>query len=274
MSLSATFDADNAVVHLVASTWGATVAYAVVDRFDGEATTPTLVRGGANYPIATGQTLVLDDREFPAGVDLHYRVRAYTAAGVEVPTYSYTATVTLPEVDQVWLRAPLLPFLDRPVTVIGFGEVERPARGAVLEILSRRLPIALTDVRGSRRYNLTLRAADLAEREDLETFLSFGSVVYLLVPDGCAVPASGYFQVGDLTVARAGRQAPEGRVWYLTLPLVEVAAPDYAVLGSTITWAGVQGGWATWGAVLADTDVATWLALGQYVSAPEDEVVG
>lgn len=270
MGLTATYDAPVATVHLVGTVWGATVASVTVQRFDTAVlTNPQTVRGGVSVPMATGQTLRLDDREFTPDVLNTYRVTAYTAGGVAVPASTYTATVT-PTLTSVWLRSPTRPFLDQPVTVTDFSEVSRPARGQVFEVLGRRLPVAVTEVRGSRRFDLVLRAANTDAVEALALFVSFGDTVHLHTPAGCLVPSSGHFHVGDVSERRPPKHDAQAR--YFTLPLVEVDGPDPTIVGSTVTWAGVVSAYATWADVVAAK--VTWLALLQSISAPADEVVG
>lgn len=270
MSLSATYTPATATVHLLGTAWGATVTHVVVDRFNTAVlTNPQVVRGGVSIPMVTGQTLRLDDREFTPGVVNTYRVRAYNASNVEVPTYSYTTTIN-PTLTELWLRSPVRPFLDQPVVVTDWSEVSRPSRGAVYEVLGRRLPVAVTEVRGSRRFDLTLRAADTAAVAELALALSFGDTMYLHVPAGCLVPSSGHFHVGDVGERRPPKHDSQAR--YFTLPLTEVDAPDPSITGSTVTWAGVVSAYATWADVIAAR--ATWLALMQSISAPADEVVG
>lgn len=271
MSLSATYLPDLSRVALTGTTWGATVTYVVVDRFDTVTlTNPEVVRGGAHVEISTGDTLLLDDYEFTPGVVNTYRVRAYNASDVEVPTYSYTATVT-PTLDAVWLKSIARPFLNRAVQVVDFSDVELPARGGLFEVLGRRAPIAVSDVRGSRRYTLTLRAATVEEARAIELFLSFGDVLLVHVPDDCPVPRSMFAAAGDVTIGRAGsRHDTEQR--YIAIPLTEVAAPAADLVGYTVTWAGIVAGFTDWAEVL--TDFPTWADVLQYVSAPEDEVVG
>lgn len=271
MSLSATYLGDLSRVALSATTWGATVTYVVVDRFDTAVlTNPETVRGGAHIPISTGDTLLLDDYEFTPGVENTYRVRAYNASNVEVPTYSYTATVT-PVLTEVWLKSIARPFLNQPVQVVDFSEVELPARGATFEILGRRAPIAVTDVRGSRRFVLVLRAQSILDADAIELALSFGDVMLIHVPDDAPLPRSVYAQIGNVSIARAGsRHDTQQR--YITIPVTEVAAPAAALVGSTATYGGLAVAFGTYADLTAA--FATYLDLAQYVAAPDDEVVG
>lgn len=272
MALVATYDGDLARVQLVGTTWGATVAYVVVDRFDNaQLTNPTVVRGGSRVPMTAGQTLRIDDYEFNPGVLNTYRVRAYNASDVEVPTYSYTQTIT-PNLGTIWLKSPVYPFLNRPVTVVDFSAVATPARGGVMEVLGRRDPVAVTEVRGSRRYELVLRAADADEVDAINLALSFGLTVFLHVPAGCAVPASMHAWVGDVTTQRPDGAKHDTAVRYVTVPLVECAPPDPAIVGSTATYGGLASAFATYADLAAA--LPTYLDVATYVSAPDDEVVG
>lgn len=277
MSVTPTYDASAGRVRVVVTALPANPAgtnYAVLDRFDTAALTGGVtVRGGAEVDVpttagATG-TFTIDDYEFEPDVALTYRVRTYSAAHALLQTQTGTVTAALA---QVWLKSPTRPFLNRPVTVVDFGDVTSPARGGVLEVVGRRLPVAVTEVRGSRRYDLVLRAVDRAEADAIELFLSFGDVVYVQVPAACSVPRSMYAFVGDSAARRAARH--DSPVRYVSLPLTEVDAPDPTIVGFTITWAGVQSTWATWADLLADPAVPTWLDVQQYVADPNDEITG
>lgn len=270
MSASATYESTLSRVQIGATTWGATVTYATVTRYTNAAlTNGEFVRGGTHIPISTGQTLRLDDYEFTPGVLNTYRVRAYNASNVEVPTYSYTATIT-PALDGIWLKSIVRPFLNRRVTVSGFDGLQLPARGTTFQVVGRRDEVAITEVRAGRRYSLALRAVDLAEAEALEVMLSFGDVMLVHVPDGCVVPRSMYAFVGDVSIERGPKHDTEVR--YLSLPLTEVAAPAAQLVGYTATYGGLAAAFATYAALAAA--LPTYLDVAQYVAAPSDEVVG
>ena len=239
---------------------------------DGETPTiphATYVRGG---DVGAVTSAVIHDYEFAPGVTNRYQLYTRDALGVSLGSIGATPTYTTPPADGVWLKSIARPFLNRQVTVIDFGAVSSPARGGVIEVAGRRLPVAVTEVRGSRNYELVLRAADRAEADALELFLSFGDVVFVQVPADCTVPRSLYAHVGNTSAVRAG--AHDSEVRYFSLPLTEVDAPDPSIVGYTITYGGVQAAWATYGDILADAAVPTYLALLQYVSSPSDEIVG
>lgn len=226
----------------------------------------TTVRG-ASALIPSASAVAADDYEFPVGVLVTYRARGYTAGGALIGTATTTIT---PAPAGVWLKNATRPYLNRVVTVHQYSDVDRPARGGVLEVIGRRDPVAVTDVRGSRRFDLTLRADTTDEVEALELALSFGDPVYLQPPAGSPVPGPLHAFVGDVTTGKGGEHQLEMR--FLTLPLTEVEAPDSSIVGASITWAGVTAAYASWSAVTAAR--ATWLALMESVSTPADEVVG
>lgn len=274
MPFTATYDATRSEVALAASgvaVLPATTASIVIDRYGTAVlTNPVAVRGGAQA-ATTASTIALKDREFVPGVVNTYRLRAYNgAAGTGTLLATTTATVT-PAPTATWLRSPTRPFLDQAVTVVEASDLGLPARAGTFEVLGRRLPVALTEVRGSRRYSLTLATMTAAERAALELFFSFGDVVLFQPPAGCDLPGPLYAAVGDVTVTRGGNGHASLRR-YFVLPLVEVAAPDASIVGATITYAGAASTWPTYTAMNAAT--ASYAALAAYVAAPLDEVVG
>lgn len=267
MALVLTYNSDLGRVEAVASGFGAGTVRGELVRFDaGALTNAETVRGGIFDPLAPADTARVSDYEYAPGELNTYRFTTYNISDAVVTTFTQTIT---PDNTSTWVKSPVRPFLNRTVTVLDFGEVSAPARGGVFEIKGRRLPIAVTEVRGSRRFTLELAAATQTEAEEIERVLAFGDVLYLQPAAGCPVPGPLYAQVGDLTTARRSLRGPRR---YLTLPLIEVAAPAAEVVGYTIDWAGVVDTWATWADV--QTDSASWLALMQYVADPADVIVG
>jgi phosphoribosylformylglycinamidine (FGAM) synthase PurS component len=265
LGLTAVYDPVLARVRLAGSGLPYNVTRVEVWRYDTATLTNAVLVRGSGLAAGPGDVIRVDDYEFAAGVANTYELRAYAGS-----TLLGTARVLItPALGSVWLKNVARPYLNRAVTVTGFSDVAMPARGAVFEVLGRRDPIAVTEVRGSKRFELELMAADAAEAEAIELALSFGDTLFLHVPAGCGVPGSMHAFVGDVTVARRAQRAVRR---YLTLPLTQVAAPAGAVVGSTVTWQGVLSAYPTWADLLAAK--ASWLDVLQSVSAPADEVVG
>jgi len=198
-----------------------------------------------------------------------YALYSFNAAGVSLDVVGSTPESTTPAMGSVWLKNVARPFLNRVITVVGFSDITRPARGGVVEPMGRRLPVAITEVRGSRRYELLLRAATAAEVDALALVFSFGDTVHVHVPLDCPVPG-GHFFLADVTERRPPKHDSVAR--YFSLPLTEVDVPDASIIGYTATIAGIVAAFATCADVLAA--FATCLALLEFVSAPDDETVG
>lgn len=182
-----------------------------------------------------------------------------------------------PMQDTAWLKFPLRPFLNREISLCNWGDEVDGERGAIFEILGRRLPIAVTELQMSRAFPIVVKAVDSDEMEAIKLALSFGDVIFLQTPGPTVVctlarrsyPEQGYFKVGTVTRSRP----VDGRaLWMLDIPLREVAPPDPTIPGSGVTWDGIVAAFATWNDVIAQ--FATWNDVLAYISDPEDEVVG
>lgn len=206
----------------------------------------------------------VDDYTFAPGVVNHYRLRL-EAVGSTVAIY--TDSVTAPDIDAVWVKNVAFPFLNLTVVVADYGDVQRPARGAMFDVVGASDPVAVTDVRGSRNYDLQVLTASIADAEEFDQVLSQGGVVYVQTPEDCDVP-DGHYRVGDTTQARMARKSKR-RVF--TLPLTGVRPPAGSVVGVTITCQAVANRYATC-QDLFDTGMTCDQVL-DLVADPEDLVV-
>jgi hypothetical protein len=209
-------------------------SYAVVDRTTNDVTYTT-VRGATAVPITTGCELArtVDDYEFPVGDEITYRVRAYNADGSVAVTTLCTITINL---DVVWIKSIGRPFLNQRVNcVLNPSPITRPARNGVFDVIGRSFPIAVTDVRGSRRVTV-------------------------------------YAVIDDTTESRPVLNRRCSNDWRLyELPSIEVAAPTADVVGATSTWQTVVTTYATWADVLAAHD--TWADLLELVGDGSEVIV-
>lgn len=262
MSLTATYIDDRGRVHLAATSLGASATHAVFDR-TVNAINYTTVRGATETPVVS-QAAVTDDHEFPAGQLITYRVRSYNGSNVLQQTFTTTITVDLTD---VWIKVPAAPVLNRTVVVTEVGDVSRPARGAVFQVVSRTNPVAVSAVRGSRQFSIEVMTVGEAETNDFDLLLTSGVPIFLHVPSGFPVP-SVYAFVGD-TGEVQGARGDEAK--FFTLPLTVVDAPDASVVGSSYVIANVIADYATISAMIADN--ATIYDLLQRVGDPEDIVV-
>lgn len=192
--------------------------------------------------------------------------------------YAFLGTASVTPVQLTpWLKFPLRPFLNLPITLCNWGDEERPARGQIFDVLGRRLPIAVTEVRGSRHFPIIIKAVDSDAEDLLALSLSFGDTIFLQTPGPTLVcglnrrsyPEQGYFYVDDMT---SGRPIDGVATWVVTLPLIEVAPPDPSVGGANSTWQGIINAFATWQDVI--NFFPTWTDVLNYISNPIDEIVG
>ena len=192
--------------------------------------------------------------------------RAATAVFRHAMTSQSSAPIT-PDLGTVWLKNLSRPYLNRPVTVTDWGDVEREARNGVFSIVGRTMPVAVTDLRLSRTVELVLTTPTLAEAEELDLCLASGDPILVHVPADCPIPGM-YAVVGNVAISR---REPRSARRYLTLPLTEVAAPGPDVVGATNTWSSVLATYATWADLIAANP--TWQDLLDGVADPEDVVV-
>jgi hypothetical protein len=172
-----------------------------------------------------------------------------------------------PETYEIWLKSPARPFLNQPVTCVGFSDVERSDRGAEHEVVNRTLPIAVTEVGGSRRFALELYAASVDQAQVLDYALAAGDVLYVQTPAGCRVPG-GYVRVRGSSQRRVSQR---GASRVFTLPCVEVAAPGPDIGGAEGTWASVLAAYGGWAAVKAA--FPTWADLKALIGDPSEVIV-
>ncbi|MEU0467216.1 hypothetical protein ABZ215_24715 [Amycolatopsis sp. NPDC006131] len=157
-----------------------------------------------------------------------------------------TAVVT-PDMQVAWIKNVQRPYLNRAVTVTDWSAITRPARAGIIDVISRSLPVAVTDLRGSKRYTLTITAVDLDVAEDLDLCFSTGEPVLLHVPAGAPFPG-GYYVIGDITMDRHSKRTKRR---FFDLPLTEVAAPAGTIVGSTVLYADILATFATYADLLA-----------------------
>ncbi len=218
----------------------------------------TTVRGGAAVAITVGDTAALDDYEFVPGVINYYRV----TAGADV----FTATIT-PAQSGVWLKSITRPFLNRAVEVVGHGDIRRAARNGIFEVKGRSDPIAVTDVRGSRRWEMTVMAQTVNDADALELVFASGDPLYVQT-DGTRDIPGGYVVVDEVERSRYGTVSARR---YFTLPMRNVAAPGPDVVGATSTWETLVAEFGTWADVLAA--FGTWADVVEHVSDPSVVIV-
>lgn len=181
------------------------------------------------------------------------------------------ASIT-PVLTDIWFKVIAMPFLNRTVYCVPkSGPVKRRARQGIFPIISRSVPVAVTDVRGSREYDLDVITRTTQEYQDFDILLSTGAIIFIHTPPDSSI-ATAYVTVEDVVRTQPLSGSRCGNDWRVfTLPIVEVAAPGASVVGSIGTWQTVVNTYATWSDVISAHP--TWADLLTLVGSPGDVIV-
>lgn len=172
-----------------------------------------------------------------------------------------TATVT-PVPVAVWLKFPTFPGQNTAVVVTDWGDVSRPSRSSVYDIVNRTNPGVVTDVMGSREVTITFRTTTLQDCDGLDARIAAGVPMLLQAPNGTV---DGVFSMYVVATAYSRTRATaHTKARYHAVAFKEVASPAATVAGVTFTWQDVVNTYATWADVIAAK--ATWLDLVNSVS--------
>ena len=175
-----------------------------------------------------------------------------------------------PTLTAAWLKSISRPFLNQTVQLL-YGPthaVTRPARVGVFDIIGRTLPVAVSDVRKSRRWTMLLRTTTQADADALDLILASGDVLFFQAPPACGVISDVYLAVEDVTRSNHPLR-PQRMTW--ELPVIEVAAPGPDVVGTAVTWASVLAAYGTWADVIAAHP--TWSDLLTLIGSPSEVIV-
>lgn len=183
-----------------------------------------------------------------------------------------TANIT-PSLDGPWLKSVSRPFLNIPVDVVASGNrfvVTRPARAGVFDIVGRTYPVAVSDVRKSRRWTMQARTETADDRDHLSLLLASGDVLLVQAPAACdvGIVPTGYVTVGDYD-QELNPLRPLSVLH--TLPCTEVAAPSADVEAAAQTWLTVLANYASWSEVLAAHP--DWADLLTLIGDPSEVIV-
>lgn len=214
----------------------------------------TEVRGG-RVPVTGGEfARIVDDYEYTASAAMEYRVVGLSSPEntTDVVVQEKIITVDLTAVRDTWLKFIASPHRNLPIQLVGWSEIERPARLALYEVKGRRDPIAVTDVHGARRVTIELRTTTTADGDALDEALSAGFPALLHLPSGIAL-SSMYCVVGDYQWSRPARRSLIRR-W--SVQITEVSPPPPSIVGVGRTWQTILDQYASWGELL-DT-FGTW----------------
>lgn len=170
-----------------------------------------------------------------------------------------------PAITSTWLKSIARPFLNREVHVTSWSDIQRQSRAHIHNVIGRRYPVAVTQVRGSRQFEIEVMTRTPAQAEDMDLMLSSGDVLFMHVPLGSNIP-QGFYAVGN-----TNQQRKHGLRQYFTLPMTEVDAPDPSIVGTTVTWTSVLVAYVTWADVVAGE--VDWEDLLENIGDPSEVVI-
>lgn len=185
---------------------------------------------------------------------------AALAFGPTTPTQTGSVTPTL---STGWLKSLSRPFLNTSVVPVKPVPIlETAPRHGVFDVMGRSLPVAVTDVRSSKVYELRVFAETAEERSRIELIVASGDPVFVQLPANSPRPSM-YAVIGNTS------HDPTNDVY--TLPLRQVSAPGADVVGATATWQTVINTYATWADLIAAK--ATWADVLELVASPTEVIV-
>ena len=271
MSLTAVYNGTLSRVELSADSLGATATYAIVESSANQVLWDT-VRGGTAL-LVSSQEAQLDDYEFYADAQTHYRITSFNADDEQQAQFTTSITVDLD--GRVWLKSIKHPNLNQIVTVADYGDIELAGRSFPVPISGRSLPVGLSEVAGGRDHPLVVATDNPAAEAKLMLSLRAGGVWFVHVPtdpptgrEGNALlPGSMHVLIDTARVHRLGGVS---RYQHYVLPLRETAPPAPEIVGTTLAWETVKRLYGSWNAVWAAHQ--SWREVWDLIADPSDVV--
>jgi len=165
-------------------------------------------------------------------------------------------TPTLEDASYVWFKSPGNPALNTTVMMENPITWQRQARMAAYQIVGRRNPVVVSDVRPGRTASLSILIWDEQSNALFDELLDSGFPVLIQAMPGYGVDGNLYLAIQDVEVESAtGAANIPG--WRWTLAVTEVDRPVGGLQGSANgTWQTVYDTFATWQEVFESFD--TW----------------
>jgi hypothetical protein len=154
---------------------------------------------GLDCITLVGNTASTYDTEAPMDIPVYYRLE--DCAGVAASVNSLE--VVVPSGGRFWLKDPLRPYLNVPITLRGdenpctpvlgvyfrsMSEETFPGAGAVQRAVNRRNAVAVVRVRSGYNSTLNLATRTFVDRDAVRDLLSTGDVLFLQSPASYGIP--------------------------------------------------------------------------------------
>ena len=215
----------------------------------------TLVRGASgliDHQVITSDLMVIEDHEAPLNMGVYYVIEQYPPGLLTSSTRtSSTVTVTLADINLVWLKDPSNPQRNMRVMVAKAPDWNRPIDQSSFVIRGRRNKVVFSGTRQGLEGDLAVATRSDQERRSLHLLLDSGNVLLWQAVPGMGVDDM-YVNVGQVPEARFGALAQDvWRTW--TLPLTQADMPVTAGVNGAAgrTWQDVVTEFATCADLLA-----------------------
>lgn len=185
------------------------------------------------------------DNEEPFDVPVRYV--ATTALNVDQAASPW---VTVASDGASWLKAPGVPALNMPITVVSIDDRTRSKPQAVFNIIKRKFPVAVTSKRWAPVMPLKVLTETMDQYNDMVGILDQGSVLLLCTP-GDSRYGNMYVDIGEVGEhSVTDLYGNPATLW--TLPLTQTDRPAGIGSGSAGNeWSDVIATYATWADVIA-----------------------
>lgn len=176
-----------------------------------------------------------------------------------------TNSITPSLAGETWLKFLHRPFLNTVVEPYGELNVTRRSRSGTFDVVGRSYPVSVTDLKGSRQFDLQLKTLTTEDHDRLDLVLSGGDPVFLHAPPTSPLPTL-YADIGDVS-----DESPVPGTHFFKLPLTEVVAPGADIVGATSTYQTIVNNYVSYSEVLSE--FADYQEVLEEVGQPSDIVV-
>jgi hypothetical protein len=185
-----------------------------------------LVRGPSGLidrQAITSDLMVVEDHEAPLNTKVSYDIELRSPSGVLSTRTSASATVTLADVNEAWLKDPGNPQRNCKVVVQSPPSWQRPIEQSSYIVKGRRNKVTLSGRRQGLEGDLEVWTRSDEERRALHLLLDSGNTLFWQAVPGMGVDDM-YVAVAAVDEGRIGNLAQEPwRAW--KLPLIEADMP-------------------------------------------------